>query len=260
MVFLFIMSTDSDLNQDIKQAQLFEAGQKVQLELPELQYGPVRTPIGQIQSILRNAETVEASLIGEIAVSARTKEPIYLLPSGERIVVTPRRTVKRPQEADGLILNDGNHVSWLSHAAIDDIESAASKKGWPHTIEQWAQRSAGKFSFRTEEPNPDGTVDEEKRGLRPPQIGALHAVGSHWSLYEQPATIVMPTGTGKTETMLSVLTSFSHIPMLVIVPSDALRSQTANKFLKLGLLRWLKVLDEHTPNPIVGNNHESAQD
>ena len=62
----------------------------------------------------------------------------------------------------------------------------------------------------------------------------------------------MPTGTGKTETMLSVLAAYRRDPMLVVVPSDALRLQTAAKFLSFGLLRKLGVLDAAAPNPIVG--------
>lgn len=38
-------------------------------------------------------------------------------------------------------------------------------------------------------------------GLRSPQIGALHAIAAHWSLSKDPAIVVMPTGTGKTEVM-----------------------------------------------------------
>lgn len=45
----------------------------------------------------------------------------------------------------------------------------------------------------------------------------------------------MPTGTGKTETMLAVF-CHSPKPTLVIVPSDALRTQTCTKFATLGVL------------------------
>ena len=46
---------------------------------------------------------------------------------------------------------------------------------------------------------------------------------------DEPMTVVMPTGTGKTETMLAV---FAADPKrtLVMVPSDALRQQIAAKF------------------------------
>lgn len=74
-------------------------------------------------------------------------------------------------------------------------------------------------------------------GLRPPQIGAVHAVHAHWSVTDRPATVVMPTGTGKTETMLSVLVSARCSRLLVIVPTDALRNQLADKFLTLGVLK-----------------------
>jgi superfamily II DNA or RNA helicase len=74
-------------------------------------------------------------------------------------------------------------------------------------------------------------------GLRPPQIGAVHAVHAHWSVSAAPATIVMPTGTGKTETMLSVLVSAVCSRVLVVVPTDALRTQIAEKFLTLGVLK-----------------------
>ena len=57
------------------------------------------------------------------------------------------------------------------------------------------------FSF-TREDEAHGVI-----GLRPPQIGAVHAVHARWSISAEPSTIVMPTGTGKTETMLSVLVS-----------------------------------------------------
>lgn len=77
---------------------------------------------------------------------------------------------------------------------------------------------------------------ETTAGLRAPQLGALHAILAHRSTEDtEPITIVMPTGTGKTETMLA---AYCHSPKrtLVMVPSDALRSQAAEKFATLGVL------------------------
>ena len=63
----------------------------------------------------------------------------------------------------------------------------------------------------------------------------------------------MPTGTGKTEVMLATTVQFANRgTVLVVVPSAALRDQTAGKLLTLGLLRDLGVIPEDTPNPIVG--------
>ncbi len=89
-------------------------------------------------------------------------------------------------------------------------------------------------------------------GLRPPQLGALFAVGSHWSVSTQPATVIMPTGTGKTETMLAVLAAHKINRLLVAVPSKALRDQTAEKFKHFGLLKALKVLKDEAQFPVVG--------
>ncbi|MCK8688541.1 DEAD/DEAH box helicase family protein, partial [Pseudomonas umsongensis] len=69
---------------------------------------------------------------------------------------------------------------------------------------------------------------------------------------QSPATIVMPTGTGKTETMLAALAAYGREPFLVVVPWDALRAQTAHKFLTFGLLKALGVLPQDVPNPVVG--------
>ena len=79
--------------------------------------------------------------------------------------------------------------------------------------------------------------DQRVVGLRAPQIGAIHAVHAHWSVSNDPATIVMPTGTGKTETMISVLISAQCRRILLVVPTDALRTQLAGKFISLGFLR-----------------------
>jgi len=51
-----------------------------------------------------------------------------------------------------------------------------------------------------------------------------------------PATIVMPTGTGKTDAMISIMISAACQRLLVVVPTDALRTQLADKFLRLGVL------------------------
>jgi superfamily II DNA or RNA helicase len=89
-------------------------------------------------------------------------------------------------------------------------------------------------------------------GLRNPQIGAIHAVLSHWSYSDEIATIVMPTGTGKTETMLSLLIQQKCEKLLVIVPTDPLRKQIADKFVSLGMLKKLKIINPATFHPVVG--------
>ena len=74
--------------------------------------------------------------------------------------------------------------------------------------------------LKPEDPE-DGTP-----GLRSPQIGAVYATLAHWGTSDKPATVVMPTGTGKTETMLALLVAAELGRLLVVVPNDNLRGRS----------------------------------
>jgi superfamily II DNA or RNA helicase len=101
--------------------------------------------------------------------------------------------------------------------------------------------------------------ENEVPGLRPPQIGGLHSVLAHWSVSQEAVTVVMPTGTGKTETMLALLAQGAIERLLVAVPSDPLREQTFRKFLTCGLLPKLGVLGSAFAYPVVARlEHELA--
>ena len=107
----------------------------------------------------------------------------------------------------------------------------------------------GQFNFKEEEQLPNGELG---KGLRPPQVGGLHAAIAHWKMSEEPATIVMPTGTGKTETMLALMLHERPHRLLVVVPSDVLRSQISRKFIDMGLLRTLGICGPSAKYPVVG--------
>jgi superfamily II DNA or RNA helicase len=97
----------------------------------------------------------------------------------------------------------------------------------------------------------EGTM--EAPGLRSPQLGAVHAVLGHWTTKSAtPATVVMPTGTGKTETMLALLVAGRLPRLLVLVPSDSLREQIAGKFETLGVLQELGIVTNRALRPVVG--------
>ena len=87
--------------------------------------------------------------------------------------------------------------------------------------------------------------------LRAAQRGAVHALLSHWSLSQDVATVVLPTGTGKTETMLATALVDSAKRTLVIVPSIDLKAQIADKFSTWGILRELGVISKEVSNPRV---------
>jgi superfamily II DNA or RNA helicase len=111
----------------------------------------------------------------------------------------------------------------------DNLGKLASYVDTPEKVlDAWVNA----FDFHTE--------DEAagRAGLRTPQIGALHAISAHFAVGTdfEPATVVLPTGTGKTETMLATQVYRRLERTLVLVPSDALRSQIAGKFISLGVL------------------------
>jgi superfamily II DNA or RNA helicase len=89
-------------------------------------------------------------------------------------------------------------------------------------------------------------------GLRQPQSGTLHAIAAHWSTKRSPALVIMPTGTGKTDTMIAAMIMHAPRRVLVLVPSDVLRTQLSEKFQTLGVLRAAGVITEHALNPVVG--------
>lgn len=97
-------------------------------------------------------------------------------------------------------------------------------------------------------------ITRNSKGLRSPQIGAIYATLSHWEISADPATVVMPTGTGKTEVMLSLLIAASCYKTMIVVPTDALRTQISNKVASLGLLGdpQFGLIKETVLKPIVG--------
>jgi superfamily II DNA or RNA helicase len=117
----------------------------------------------------------------------------------------------------------------------------------PHTPGDVLESLRGAFHFQAEDP------DRGISGLRDPQLGALHSVLGYWTTRSStPATVVMPTGTGKTETMLSLFASARLQRLLVVVPSDALRDQIASKFETFGVLQNFGVVARDALRPIVG--------
>lgn len=123
---------------------------------------------------------------------------------------------------------------------IQDSSSETSPLNPEEILISWKDS----FTFKKE--------NDSSFGLRSPQIGAIHAALAHWEVTNESATIVMPTGTGKTETMLSLLVVAQCRKLLVVVPTDALRTQISNKFISLGLLKTLKLIKEEVFTPFVG--------
>jgi superfamily II DNA or RNA helicase len=139
---------------------------------------------------------------------------------------------------------DLSQAKWVRHQSLSGI--VGSSRDYKQLAQEIQNSWAGAFSYKREDTHSDA------QGLRPPQLGALHAVQAHLTVHRHPATVVMPTGTGKTEVMLSILIAERCRCVLVIVPTDALRTQIAEKFLQLGILKEFGIVDAKAKYPIVG--------
>lgn len=90
-------------------------------------------------------------------------------------------------------------------------------------------------------------------GLRRPQLAALYTALAH--LISSPtgaATIVMPTGTGKTDTISSLILAGTFTRTLVIVPSDTLRDQIGDSIAALKNLRAMGAVRAEVKPSIIG--------
>ena len=90
------------------------------------------------------------------------------------------------------------------------------------------------------------------QGLRAPQLGALYSILGFLKMPSGSGIVVLPTGTGKTETMLSTMIAHRTERLLITVPTDALRTQIYYKFLSLGLLKEFGIVTSAALYPRVG--------
>ncbi|MES2838853.1 MAG: DEAD/DEAH box helicase family protein [Pseudomonadota bacterium] len=225
----------------------------MQIKLPAVLGIDTKTRVGRVRQITAPATTIDARAVrytlrravGYVFQDAFGANLLYLfstrpdvasLPSDAAVLFAKGAVVA----ADPLDVTGG---TWLAHPTKRTDAAPAATLAT-------AARASWRTAFQFAEEDPGHAVV----GLRKPQAGALHAIHAHWSISSEVATIVMPTGTGKTETMLAVLTSTQCKRVLVVVPTDALRSQLAGKFETLGLLKvpGNAVLAESALRPVVG--------
>ncbi len=173
--------------------------------------------------------------------------PFIVSVNGYKYYFSSRPNVKVPAECNyGLLVskmpvrkdfedNKIHIIRWLKHPAFIETDPETIVASWRN-----------KFHFVKED-----TANDIK-GLRPPQTGAIYSILAHGQNADNRAIIVMPTGTGKTEVMLSSLIVNQCQKLLVAVPSDALRTQLGNKFITLGLLKEFGIVERSCLNPVVG--------
>jgi len=177
------------------------------------------------------------------------------LPSGKLLFISPRKTTMLADATatlhiDGFTSADEvfesarqKTASWCAPRPVNPAKETLdeSEARCDTILKSWD----GIFKFEQE------NLSTGKNGLRRPQIGALYAILAHWSTTDADATMVMPTGTGKTETMLALLVCAQLRRVMVVVPNSALRDQIAEKFLTLGKLAECGCVPLDTHPPVV---------
>ena len=96
---------------------------------------------------------------------------------------------------------------------------------------------------------PKELADQPNSGLRKAQLGAMHAVASHFTTSTLPALIVMPTGSGKTAVLTTTPYLLGAKRALVITPSRLVREQIADDIEQLDTLKRLGVLPQGIDPP-----------
>ena len=196
----------------------------------------------------------QRKLVGQLGTSADGRQVLFLdRKTGAKLDVDEIYQVRDASSAQAVRHSfENGDVKRISPSPIvpAQLEFELAEQIQNQTRSLWKDS----FDLRHEVKNEQGNVTSA--GLRTPQVGALHAVLSHWTVTEKPATIIMPTGTGKTTTMLAILAAAAIKRLMVVVPTDALRTQIADNFSELNDLKLSKCLPLDTPMPIVARlNH-----
>lgn len=203
-------------------------------------------PKGTVRQLVEPSRTVEGDVVRFVVPSARgwmltaaDGWNLYIFPRSPRANHLPEGPVVLGSITENAHEVDLSVTRWLAYAYTAPVSPK------DNAVTSW--KSA--FRYIGEEDAGAGRI-----GLRKPQIGALHAIHAHWSTSNGVATIVMPTGTGKTETMLATLVTALCPRVLVLVPTDALRRQVAEKFFTLGVLKHPDsvLLESGALRPVVG--------
>jgi len=95
-------------------------------------------------------------------------------------------------------------------------------------------------------------ADNNRSGLRNPQLGAIHSISSFFTLNKSKAAVViMPTGSGKTAVLMMTPYVLESNKVLIITPSRLVRSQISGEYSTLKTLTRINVLPDNIKKPKV---------
>jgi superfamily II DNA or RNA helicase len=97
---------------------------------------------------------------------------------------------------------------------------------------------------------------DDHPGFRNAQLGALHAIGAHFTNRLDPGIVTMPTGSGKTAVLMATAYLLRAKRILIITPSRLVREQIAEQFETLTVLKKIVALKDDVPSPKVFSTRE----
>lgn len=219
---------------------------KVTITLPENAAPSLKLGGNRVSRLLSRQQKIDVELkdstyIGyfELATSLQSPLDVIYLKNPHVRGRQPEgvAVLKAKQVFDVVDLSPDTLLQWESYPV----------NGQALTPDEISKSWQGKFLFKEED------SDNDVSGLRRPQLGALHSISAYFATDRElePATVVLPTGTGKTETMLAAMVYQRCDKILVVVPSDSLRTQISGKFFSLGYLPELGIVPADISLPAV---------
>lgn len=214
------------------------------LTLPPLHGLPVKIGRNAVRQVVFRGATTRARIFlndapGHDLIKTELKPPY------DQLHIRRKGAKRRMMDLPALTANLARDEA-LPETLILEWDTAEPLTQRVDTPEKLLATWENQFSFRLE-----GQNDEP--GLRLPQIGALHAIAAHFAVGDkyEPATVVLPTGTGKTETMLAAQVYLRPARTLVLVSGVPLRDQIEEKFATLGYLPAAQAIPGELSGPRV---------
>ena len=89
------------------------------LNLPPLLF-QAKYSIGMVDHLISPEKPVVVSRINKIKISSRIEEDVYILEDGQRVIITERKTLERPDEIDGVLkYNPEGKLIWISNKLVE---------------------------------------------------------------------------------------------------------------------------------------------
>src|SRR5690349_15862258 len=106
--------------------------------------------LSTVRQILRPAGTLAGLEGNELSVGTRKKGEVYVLPGGERLLVTGQASCPRPAGVEGVLRQKDGKLYWLSHVRFDAFRRHLDEGRLVQWREAVTERWADAVRYRAE--------------------------------------------------------------------------------------------------------------